>query len=504
MSPNTSDQNPDSLVPASTQSSKGRLRDGAAYKRGLKDGRQVWMNGRRIPDVVEDPVLGPGIAMLAETFDAQFEPEHQEAMTYIDDSGDRVSRSWQLPRTPQDLVARRKLIEYTTLKTAGSFGRPPDLAPLVPVGLYARKPLFEKSGGSIAFAENISRYLDYGRRNNIIAAEVLADPQADRSAGSAASAGLLRVVSREKGGVRLRGAKSVGSLAAQADEIIFSNLTRPDFPPEACIWGAIPVATEGLKLICREPVAHPGADPFDHPLSSRGEESDQLIVFDDVFVPNERLFNVGDPELLKLYGPVTVWVHWHILTRLWYKAEIFAAVGQLVVDVLGTAQIPQVRAYQAELIGYAQTLKAFVLAAEGQATLTENGVLAPDVNLLTAGRLHSIEHYPKVIHTVQELCGQGLVMRFQKADFDNPEIGPLLDQLLPGRNMNARDKNRLMNFIWDLTSDSHAGRTELFENVNATPANFLRERLYREYPRDRMMKVALNLAGVAQPATASK
>ncbi|MFC5312731.1 4-hydroxyphenylacetate 3-hydroxylase C-terminal domain-containing protein, partial [Azospirillum rugosum] len=65
-----------------------------------------------------------------------------------------------------------------------------------------------------------------------------------------------------------------------------------------------------------------------------------------------------------------------------------------------------------------------------------------------------------------------------------------LDQLLPGRNMSARDKNRLMNFIWDLTTGSHAGRTELFENVNATPANFLRERLYREYPRERIMTIA--------------
>jgi 4-hydroxyphenylacetate 3-monooxygenase len=296
--------------------------------------------------------------------------------------------------------------------------------------------------------------------------------------------------------VRLRGAKSVGSIAAQADEIIFSNLTRPDFPPEACVWGAVPVATEGLKFVCRETVSHPDADPFDHPLSSRGEESDQLIIFDNVFVPNERLFNVGDPELLKLYGPVTLWVHWHILSRLAVKADLFVGIGQMVMNVLGTDHIPQVRAYLAELITYAQTLKAFVLAAERLAQPSENGVLAPDVNMLTAGRLHSIEHYPRIIHTVQELCGQGLVMRFQRADFENQEIGPLLDELLPGKNMSARDKNRLMNFIWDLTTDSHAGRTELFENVNATPANFLRERLYREYSREKLMSTVRDLAGI--------
>lgn len=492
-------QTPTPLAPSpagNAGETKTRLRNGEEYKKSLRDGRNVWTGGIQVDDVTQNPVLGPGISLLAETFDAQFDPSLMDTTTFVDEHGERISRSWQVPRVPEDFPARRRMIEYTTIKTAGSFGRPPDLAPLIAVGLLARKPTFAKSDDPADFAGNIERYIEHGRRNNIIAAEVLADPQADRSAGSSASAGLLRVVAREKDGVRLRGAKSVGSIAAQADEIIFSNLTRPDFPPEACVWGAIPVATEGLKLVCRESVSHPGADPFDHPLASRGEESDQLIIFDDVFVPNDRLFNVGDPELLKLYGPVTVWVHWHILTRLSVKADLFVGIGQLVLDVLGTANIPQVRAYLAELICYAQTLKAFVLAAERLATPSENGVLTPDVNMLTAGRLHSIEHYPRIIHTVQELCGQGLVMRFQKADFEHPDIGPLLDQLLPGRNMSARDKNRLMNFIWDLTTGSHAGRTELFENVNATPANFLRERLYREYPRERVMTIARDLAGV--------
>jgi 4-hydroxyphenylacetate 3-monooxygenase len=477
------------------------LRTGETYKQALRDGRTVWAGGERVDDVTTNPVLGPGIDLIAETFDAQFDPSLREATTFIDERGRRISRSWQVPTDPSDFEARRELIRYTTFKTAGSFGRPPDFAPLIALGLLARKPRFEHSkpligDGDSNFAENIDRYIEYGRTNNLIAAEVLADPQADRSAGSSASAGLLRITSHDKTGVRLRGAKSVASIGAQADEIIFTNLLRPDFPPEACVWGAIPVATEGLKLVCREAVSHPGADRFDHPLASRGEEADQLLIFDDVFVPNDRLFNVGDPDLLKLYGPVTVWAHWHILCRLWFKAELFVGIGQLVVDTLGTGGFPQVRAYLADLIQYAQQLKACVLAAESLAAPSEGGVLAPDVNMLTAGRLFSIEEYPRIIHTIQELCGQGLVMRFTKADFDDAEIGPLLDELLPGKGLSAADKNRLMNFIWDLTTDSHAGRTELFENVNATPANFLRDRLYREYGRDDAMRTAREIAGI--------
>ncbi|HLY55331.1 MAG TPA: 4-hydroxyphenylacetate 3-hydroxylase C-terminal domain-containing protein, partial [Stellaceae bacterium] len=304
------------------------------------------------------------------------------------------------------------------------------------------------------------------------------------------------VVSMEKGGVRVSGAKSVGSLAAQGDEIIFTNLTRPDFPAEACIWAALPTATDGVRMVCREAVSHPGAAKFDHPLGWRGEEADQFIIFDKVLIPEERIFNLGDPTLLKYYGPVIRWVHWHILTRLAVKAEIFIGTAQLVIDALGTEKFPGVRVMMAELIEYAQALRAFVIAAEETAELTEGGVMAPNMNFLTTGRLLSIKNYPRIIHTMQELCGQGLVMRFTEADFNNPEVGHYLDDLLPGHNVSAQLKNRLMNFVWDLTSSSLAGRTELFENVNATPAAFLCERIYAEHPRAGLKEVAGRIAGI--------
>ncbi len=486
-------------IPGKTES---LLRTGAQYKASLNDGREVWTQGQRLANVCDDPSLGAGIDMVAEMFDDQFKPETADILTMIDEkTGARVSRAWQVPRTHQDLCDRRRLIEYTTYKTVGTYGRPPDLAPLAALGLLAYVPAFRKSTSKFAannpqFAENIERYFEYGRTRGIIGAEVLADPQNDRSGPSGATGGLLRVVGHEKGGIRVSGAKSVGSFAAQGDEMLFTNLLRPDFPPEACVWAALPMATEGVKLVCRESVSHPGAAHFDHPLAWRGEESDQFIIFDNVFVPDERLFNLGDPSLLQLYGPIIRWVHWHVLTRLAIKGEIFVGTAQLVIDALGTEKFPAVRAFMADIIEYAQALKAFVLAAEANAQPTEAGVMAPDMNFLTAGRLLSIKEYPRIIHTLQELCGQGLVMRFTEADFHSPEIGGYLDRLLPGHNISAALKNRLMNFVWDLTSSSLAGRTELFENVNSTPANFLCERIYREHPRDELKARVARLAGI--------
>lgn len=480
---------------------RSALRSGDEFRESLRDGRVVFVGDEQIEDVTAEPSLGPGIDTMAEMFDDQLSPQFEDATTYLDDDlGERVTRAWQAPRTMEELLGRRRMIEYTSIKTSGTFGRPPDLGSTIGMGLLARKPLFAGTTSDLAgdtnFADNIDNYIRHCRRNNLIAAEVLSDPQADRSVSSYDHPGLLRVTRVLDDGVIVNGAKSVGSLAAQANEIIFTNFARPDAPPEAYIWAATPVNAEGIVLICREGVAHPGSDPFDHPIASRGEESDQLIIFNDVFLPNERIFNLGVPKLGILYGPVTIWAHWHILTRLWVKARIIVGAAQSVVDALGTGHIAAVRSMVGELMEYEQALKAFVIAAENLARPVESGILAPDVNLLTAGRLYGLEAYPHIIHTLQTLCGQGLVMRFPKRVFDHPELGPRLAELLPGHEISAADKNRLMAFVWDLTTSSHAGRTELFENLNGGTGASLRERLYKEYDRESAVGLARDLAGL--------
>jgi 4-hydroxyphenylacetate 3-monooxygenase len=478
------------------------LKTGAEFKASLDDGRQVWVQGRKLKRVADDPGLSAGIDLLASMFDDQFTEEYAEATTVRDPAtGLTVGRSWQEPRTHEELRDRRKMIEYTSVKTAGTFGRPIDLAPTIAIGIAAQLPRFVNVRSAFDacqpdFAENIRRYVEFGRMNSITAAESLTGPQNDRSSPMAQAASLLRIKSVEKSGVRISGAKSVGSIAAQANEVMFTNLGYKGTPPEACIWGALPIATDGIKLVSREMLSQPDADPFDHPLTRRGEEADQLIIFDNVFVPKERIFNLGDPSLLELSGRVTTWAHWHVLTRLSVKAEIFVGCGQIVLDILGTGQIPAVQAMLAELIEYAQALRAFVYAAEAQAKPLATGIMAPDAPMLTAGRLFSIRHYPHIVHTLQEMCGQGLVMRFGKTAFENPEIRDHLYELLPGRGVNGLQKEQVMNFIWDLTASSLAGRVALFENVNSSPAPRLRERLFNEFKRDELVARVKKIAGL--------
>ncbi len=488
---------------AKVSATESRLKTGAEFLDSLKDGRQIWVGGRKLDTVFDEPGLARGAELMAETFDDQFKPEFAEATTFIHpESGELSSRAWQVPRSPEELAARRKMIEYTSLKTGGTFGRPADLSPAIVAGLVAHAPTFAKKKSLIEgcdpdFGANIEAYMEFGRQNNLTASESLAGPQTDRSNPKAAEAAFLRVTRATKDGIYVSGAKTVGSIAAQANDIFFTNLGGlTTTPPEACVWGAVPIATDGIRMISREMVSQPGSSKFDHPVSSLGEEADQFIIFDNVFVPKDRIFNLGDPDGMSWYGPVCVFAHWHVLTRLAVKSELFVGAGQMVLDVLGTGKIPAVRQMLGELVQYQQTLRAFVHAAEAKAVYTEAGVLTPDVGMLTAGRLYSIEHYPRIIHILQELCGQGLVMRFGEAAFKNPEIGHYLNDLLPGHGVSAMQKEHLMNFIWDMTSGALAGRVALFENVNSSPAPRLRARLHDEVDRAAFVDQVKTLAGM--------
>jgi 4-hydroxyphenylacetate 3-monooxygenase len=307
--------------------------------------------------------------------------------------------------------------------------------------------------------------------------------------------GRLRVVEERSDGVVLYGAKPGTSVGVQAHLGIIHTLLSPGIDPEATIFSAVPMNAPGITHVLREPVTR-RAPAEDHPIGVNvGEESDALMIFDRVFVPWELIFTFRRQELLNKYHEIGRLPLWHIMTRIAYKAQIFAGAAQLIVDVLGTDQIPQVRDLVAEVTAYAETMMAFVIAAEETGEV-RSGIFVPNSQYITVGRLYSITEYPRILQILRELSGQGLISRFTKAQWERPDIGAKLDEFLPGTGVSARDKNRLFNFVWDLTSSEAALRTALFENVNATPAAAMRGRIYAAHDRSEWVRFVKEFAGM--------
>jgi 4-hydroxyphenylacetate 3-monooxygenase len=110
--------------------------------------------------------------------------------------------------------------------------------------------------------------------------------------------------------------------------------------------------------------------------------------------------------------------------------------------------------------------------------------MTPDASMISAGRAYALDLYPRIVHTIRDICGQGLIFRFDDRDLESPAaFGKNLGWFLDTRGVSAHDKNQVMNLVWDAVASSHAMRVELFEESNALNVPLLLERVYNEYDR---------------------
>ena len=472
------------------------LRTGAQYRESLRDGRRVIVDGREIEDVNQEPGLEAGISTFASLFDAQFEPESREITTCVDPrNGRRIATGWLVPYTREDLARHEAMIRFSTYRTFGVFGRPPDYGPVKAIGFVAFRHLIERDEPEAM--EKIEHFLDIGSANNLISADVIIDVQANRKLPGPEMPGRLRVVEERRDSFVVYGAKAGNTMMPQGN---IGSISMPpptgDVPEECMLWAAIPANAPGLTLACRTPVTDGRENRADLPISAAGEEIDCLALYDHVELSKDYVFSYRNPNISRIYTTLGRFAFWKIACRLSYRAELFAAAAQMVVNALGTDHVPAVRAMVAEVIQYAKLLRGCMVAAVARAEPTPSGVLVPDWGLVTAGRLHAIEHYPRIMQLLRDLSGQGLISRVPETTWERADVGAMLDEFLPGHCLSARDKNRLFNLIWDISCSAHGLRTALFEALNATPAPALREDLYRIHDHAEPMAVVKRLAGI--------
>lgn len=478
------------------------LKTGEEYTRSLQDDREVYYKGERIEDVTTHFATGGGIKEIAELYDLQFDSEARNALTYVREDGARVTASYLVPRTRDDLRFRREGIKYVARRTWGTHGRGMDMIAMLPIGILAMLPSFTRECPE---AENVVPYIKYLEENNVHLGETIVDPQGYRSRASGTSPdtkpperGTARIVKEDAKGIWISGVKGVGTAVPQANEIILGSFHPP--LDEESFWVFAPTNSPGLKMFCREVVHRPGSEWYDHPLTSRGEEIESIVAFDNLFIPNERIIARNNRALhgVNFYNVWARHEHWYTFVRIVAKAELYAGLAQLIVDTLELSEVPVVRQRVADIIEYCQILQGMQYAAEDLAELSEGGVMTPDVNVVTAGRSYALDNLPRVLHILQDICGQGMILRWSEKDLETPAaFGKNLSWFLDTRNISAREKNLVMNLVWDVAASEHATRSKLFEESNALNVPFLKERLYGEYDRGKFLEDCRHFIGLA-------
>ena len=212
------------------------LRDGAQYRQSLRDGRRVIMDGEVVEDVTSQPGLKAGIDTFATLFDAQFEPESRKVTTSIDPgTGRRIATGWLVPRRREDLARHDAQIRFTTHRTLGVFGRPPDYGPVKAIGFLAFRHLIEKDEPEAM--EKIEHFLDVGSSHNLISADVIIDVQANRKLTGAEMPGRLRVVEERPDTLVVHGAKAGNTMMPQGN---IGTISMPpparDVPEDCMLW----------------------------------------------------------------------------------------------------------------------------------------------------------------------------------------------------------------------------------------------------------------------------
>lgn len=484
----------DKVVEALKDSPEPHLLTGELYQRTLRDGRRVIDScGREIEDVTVHPDLR-AVETTAGVLDAQFAPESQDILTFRGDDGGRRGIGWQIPTTREHLLAKKDGTGFITKQTMGVYGRPVDYGAMMALGFLSTIDRIEAENPE--FAQNIRDFVALSADHNLLSTDLIADPQSDKNIPRNERPSQLRIIKETSDGVVLNGAKVAGSMGALGHFFTLSTTLGPGLGPDAAIWAAIPVNSPGVTLLLREPTANMHSPRADHPLDHAGEEMDQIIMFDNVFLPREYVFSAHNLDLLTLYYESCAFSLWSVMTRLAFRAEIFAGVAQVITEILGTDKIPGVQNAVADVTLYAQTLKAYALATIHE-SVEWNGVQVPNPELVTAGRLYSIENYPRITYQIQDLSGQALVARWPEKVWDHPEFGPKMDSYFPGTGVTAREKNVFFNFVFDLLCGAHAGRVALFENINATPPAFVKSLVYSKTDRNAAARLVRDYVGIS-------
>lgn len=478
-------------------------RSGKQYLAGLREQeREVWLGGERVRDVTTHPGLRGGARAIASLYDQQLDPALHEAMTYVSpSSGERVGLSFIIPRTRDDLERRSRMMLNWARTTCGMMGRSPDFMN-VTYAAWAGAAEFFGQGGHPEFADNMRRYYEYLRENDICLTHALINLQRSRNASGVFNlqeGTALEVVRETDAGIVVRGARILATLGPLADEIgVYSpRMARhaEGHSPFALSF-AVPCGAPGLKFLCRDSFDH-GRSHFDAPLGSRFEEMDCVVFFDDVKVPWERVFLLGDVDRLNATAHAThssVHSAHQGAAKNLAKCEFVLGTALLMTQTLGNAHLPHVEERIGELMLTTQLTRACIRAAEADAKLDEWGVMCPDPLMAESPRNLFMNAYPRMIEIIQLLGSSSFMLTPSEADFKGP-LKADIEQYLATDTTPAKERVKLFRLAWDLAGNAFGSRQVLYERFFASDPLTRARALASIYPKKEVMDRVLEFLG---------
>jgi len=464
------------------------MRRGEEYIESLRDGRAVYLDGERVGDVTKHPAFAEPIRRIADRYDAARAEGAQPVTTYVDPAtGERHGTMWLIPRTAEDLEARRRVHRFWAEASYGLMGRTPDHVACV-ITAFASVPEFFARGGE-RFGDHVRRFYEKARADDLYVSYAIVPPQIDRSqpAHRQPEPFLYPGVVRERdGGVVIRGCQAIATSAAMSDWLFLSYITPlAKGDDDYAISVVIPTGAEGLRLYPRRPFGTMATSVYDYPLSSRFDEVDATVVLDDVFVPWEQVFIDRNVDLVNGQfhdTPSHTLANFQSLVRFGVKLEFLAGLAMKLVELHSVqGQAPVQAQLGGEIAAQCAAFDALVHAAQ-RFPLVKDGVARPHPQYIYAGMSLQRRLIVDLMRAIRELAGGAFqAVPSSEASFTGGESRADTERYYRSGVAGARERVKLLKLIWDFVGTEFAGRQLQYEMFYSASQPVVNGRMFRSY-----------------------
>ena len=452
---------------------------GDQYRASLADGRRIYQRGQLVEDVTTHPTFKGQVDSAARGYDKLYAPganagsEFMSAPKTIDALRKRAT-------IEMDILAGVSWTSAMTLLTAAD-------------RIESRRPQ-----GAAAMRV----YVKELQNRDLRIVECITDAKGDRGLPPAKQAdpdAYLRVVERRSDGVVIRGAKLHIALAPVAHEmlVIPTKAMKPDEGDYSIACG-VAVNAPGVKIVNVGTEA-PGADARDHPFAAEGFASHGFVIFDDVFVPNARVFLDGETDCASAFAhSLGLWIRVEGLVGMANEADVLVGLAQLVAEANGLERVAHVKEKIADMVIHATVLRATLEAALARSERLSDGTMVPDELFSNAGKYIGAAEYTLMVRHLHDIAGGSVLTAPSMLDMDNPDTGPFIRKYMTGKaGLDGEYRLKLFHAIRDLTI-TPTGVYKTVVNLLSGGGLYAQRIVTRgRYDMERAKKLALEAAGLA-------
>ena len=442
------------------------LLSGAEYLESLKDGRAVYLYGERIGDVTTHPAFRNSARSVARLYDRLWDSAEREVLTTVDRFGITTHRFFTPSYSASELLAARDAIASWARLTYGFMGRTPDYKAAFMATLGANPEFYAP------FENNAANWYRKYAAKGLYLNHVLINPPVDRNKPVHETADVfLHVVKETDSGAIVSGAKmlATGSALTHATFVAQNSATMLEAgkAEDFALVFIAPMDTPRTRLLCRPSYEERAHSPFDHPLSSRFDENDAVLIFDEAFIPWENFLVYRNVERANSFYPASGFFNRFNLqagTRLAVKLDFMTGLLARGVACNGTDGFRGVQAMLGEVMAWRTLIWAMTTALAADPAPGPGGSAIPRIENAAAMRVFATSAWPAVKSIFENVLGGApLVAPSGREDLLNPELRPLIDRYYRGTGMDALERIKLFKLIWDAIGTEFGGRHELYE-----------------------------------------